>query len=964
MLPKRLNFIVVLLKCLFTLSLFNISTAVGLELTATEIKKGDIDDRVYQYHVLDNKLKVLLISDAKADKAAAALSVNVGNYHDPVDREGLAHFLEHMLFLGTKKYPEADEYQAYISDNGGSHNAYTSSHETNYFFDIDNSQFEPALDRFSQFFVAPLFDAFYVDRERNAVHSEYQARIQDDFRRGYDVYRSVVNPAHPEAKFNVGSLTTLADRPDDKVRDDLLRFYEEHYSSDKMSLVVLGNYPVATLKKMVESRFSQVPKKSVTEIEGSSIQEPLFLEGQLPFEVVSRPVKELRQMSMNFPVPSINEFYKEKPLDFIAHLIGHEGKGSLLSLLKQSGLAESLSAGGRDKNDGTGAFYISIQLTQKGVEEREQVRALVFYVIEKIKSQGIAPWRYEEKQLLSRIAFRFRENANAINTVRGLAGNLHQYPAIDVINGDYSLERYDEALIQRFLTFLSPSNVYVTSTFPEAETDQRSQFYQTPYRVQALSVDTLEQQKKSLGNDITKAFSLPEPNPFIPADLELFASDNSLGKPARLNSVQGKEENKQYSDIWVKQDTSFATPRVKVQFRLLSPLIAGDLKGTAKAELYAQLLQDRLNEFSYPALLAGAAVVVSANNRGIDITVQGFHDRLYKLMQVLVAEIENATFETQRFDQLKTDTLRRWRNNEKKTPYHQLYNQLAVDLYTPYWSDKAKINALADVSLSELHEFAKNWRKGAQIKGLFYGNLSKVWLKDWEPLLDGIFLDKSALGDGSLVPPVKVVKLQSSENNVAQYDFRMVDHSDKAVMLYIQGSDDSLKSQAAMVVLRQLLQSPFYSSLRTEQQLGYIVFLGSLQLKEVPGSVFVVQSPSASLETMRSAIKTFISEYEAKLPEDITVYQQAVITQLLEAPTSLSVSANDYWSNILRDNSEFNRRQVLAEAVKALTSAQLKQAYQNSILDVSKAIWVYSKKPKEVEGERRYTPSDTFYSYP
>ncbi|MGH1439571.1 MAG: insulinase family protein [Cellvibrionaceae bacterium] len=960
MLSIRFNFTLILFKSLLVL-LFTSAHVTAFDENKLKIKKGDIDDRVYQYHVLDNKLKVLLISDAKADKAAAALSVNVGSYHDPVDREGLAHFLEHMLFLGTKKYPEADEYQAYISDNGGSHNAYTSSHETNYFFDVDNSQFEPALDRFAQFFIAPLFDEFYVDRERNAVHSEYQSRIQDDFRRGYDVYRSVINPAHPEAKFNVGSSTTLADRPDDKVRDDLLQFYEEHYSSDKMSLIVLGNYPINTLKKMVESRFSQIPKKDGKSVQNPNTKQPLFLDGQLPLEVLSRPIKELRQMSMNFPVPSIKEFYKEKPLDFIAHIIGHEGKGSLLSLLKQRGLAESLSAGGRDKNDGTGAFYISVQLTQKGVEEREQVRALIFYVIEQIKNRGVEQWRYEEKQLLSQIAFRFRENASAISTVRGLASNLHQYPAVDVINGDYLLERYDAELIKQFLTFLSPANVYVTSTFPEAETDQRSQYYQTPYRVQKLSADILEQQKNAVSQSVTKVFSLPEANPFIPANLELFATDASLDKPVRLNDIQSEEVNKQLSDIWVKQDTSFATPRVKVQFRLLSPLIAGDLKGTAKAELYAQLLQDRLNEFSYPALLAGAAIVVDANNRGIDITVQGFHDRLYKLMEVLIAEIERATFESQRFDQLKTDTLRRWRNNEKKTPYHQLYNQLAVDLYTPYWSDKAKINALTDVSLSELHEFAKNWRKGAQIKGLFYGNLSQVWIKDWEPLLDGI-----VLGDGTLVPPVKVAKLQRADSKLAQYDFRVVDHSDKAVMLYVQGSDDSLETQAAMVVLRQLLQSPFYSSLRTEQQLGYIVFLGSLQLKEVPGSVFVVQSPSASLEKMRTAIKTFISDYEAKLPDDITVYQQAVITQLLEAPTSLSVSANDYWSNILRGNMQFDRRQMLAEAVKALTSEQLKQAYQNSVLDVSKTIWVFSKEPKgeDMGNERRYTPSTTFYSYP
>jgi secreted Zn-dependent insulinase-like peptidase len=62
-----------------------------------------------------------------------------------------------MLFLGTEKYPDADEYQTFIAQHGGSRNAFTAKEHTNYFFDIENASLEPALDRFSQFFTAPLY---------------------------------------------------------------------------------------------------------------------------------------------------------------------------------------------------------------------------------------------------------------------------------------------------------------------------------------------------------------------------------------------------------------------------------------------------------------------------------------------------------------------------------------------------------------------------------------------------------------------------------------------------------------------------------------------------------------------------------------------------------------------------------------------------------------------------------------
>src|SRR5690606_8194271 len=156
-----------------------------------------------------NSMKVLLISDPATEKSAVAVDVNAGSNSDPAAFPGLAHFLEHMLFLGTSGYPEAGEYQEYISSHGGSNNAYTAYENTNYYFDIDSAWLEPALDRFSQFFISPLFTQEYVDRERNAVHSEYQSGLQDDGRRSYSAVKNLFNTEHPLAGFSVGSLDTL-----------------------------------------------------------------------------------------------------------------------------------------------------------------------------------------------------------------------------------------------------------------------------------------------------------------------------------------------------------------------------------------------------------------------------------------------------------------------------------------------------------------------------------------------------------------------------------------------------------------------------------------------------------------------------------------------------------------------------------------------------------------------------------
>ena len=82
--------------------------------------------------VLPNQLRVLLVSDPKADRAAASMSVGAGSLSDPADHPGMAHFLEHMLFLGTEKFPQPGAYQQFIAKNAGMTNAFTSDDQTTF----------------------------------------------------------------------------------------------------------------------------------------------------------------------------------------------------------------------------------------------------------------------------------------------------------------------------------------------------------------------------------------------------------------------------------------------------------------------------------------------------------------------------------------------------------------------------------------------------------------------------------------------------------------------------------------------------------------------------------------------------------------------------------------------------------------------------------------------------------------
>ncbi len=197
------------------------------------LHQSRLDTRDYHVMTLNNQLRVLLISDPHSSVAAASMDIAAGSFDDPIDALGLAHFCEHMLFLGTTKYPDEKEYSEYLTQHGGYDNAYTSSENTNYHFQVQSDYLKMSLDRFAQFFIAPLLTASGVDREKNAVNAEYRKDKLIEGWRTYQVTKDVSNPQHPFHQFSIGNLETLSG---DNLHDTLVDFYHTHYSSNRVSI--------------------------------------------------------------------------------------------------------------------------------------------------------------------------------------------------------------------------------------------------------------------------------------------------------------------------------------------------------------------------------------------------------------------------------------------------------------------------------------------------------------------------------------------------------------------------------------------------------------------------------------------------------------------------------------------------------------------------------------------------------
>ena len=895
-----------------------------------KIMKSENDQREYRYLELPNRLDVLLVSDPKAEKSAASLDVFVGSGDDPKDYQGLAHFLEHMLFLGTAKYPEAGEYQDFISARSGSHNAYTSFEHTNYFFDIDPQHFDSALDRFSQFFIAPLFSDEYVEREINAVHSEYRSKFKSEQRRSLDVFKTIVNQKHPFAKFSVGNLETL--KPDNgQLKQALLDFYRQHYSASIMKLVVVGNQPLDQLEQMVSQRFAAIPNYDVKK---ATITEPLFEDNALPFELKILPEKEQRILSIAFPVMDTQPHFRVKPLNFIGNILGHEGKGSLLSYLKRKGWVEGLSAGAGFSYQGGTTFNITIKLTRAGEQHTNEIIKTVFQAINRIKEENDQRWLFDEQQLIARQQFRYQEQQRPLSYARMLASNMHYYPSEELLRAPYLMADYDSRLIERYIDELVPENLWVTLNTPAVKTDKKTYFYQTAYSKTAISEDVFNSWSEA---GLNAEILLPEKNIFLAEKTDLKTTPAATTEvPAQLAYGAGVR-------LWHQHDVRFNVPRGAVYINYRSSVASNQIEHQAYLQMFTRLVSDSLNELAYPAYLAGLNYSLHGHMRGFSIKVRGYDDKQDILLEKILLALKSIKIDAQRFENIKGEMIRNLLNVKKKQTYHYTLDKLSELLYRNQWSEDQLIDVYQAMTIADIDAYRERLFAKGSIDLLVYGNFYR---EEAEGFANKV--SRELLSDVTEAEAVEVVKLKQLHSFKANSE-----NTDAAMIYYLQAPAADLVSRSMMGLTAQIVSADFYTQLRTEKQLGYIVTAGAYPIIELGGLVFIVQSPVAGPQQLQQEISQFIQSRELTnstlTQEKFDQFKQSLILKLQQTPQNLLTQANRYWQDIAQGYTQFDSRQQLIAVINEITLAQWQAFYTEHIVQQQSGIITYTA--GEYEGD-------------
>uniref|UniRef100_A0A665V5D0 Nardilysin a (N-arginine dibasic convertase) n=1 Tax=Echeneis naucrates TaxID=173247 RepID=A0A665V5D0_ECHNA len=817
-------------------------------------------------------------------QSAAALCVGVGSFSDPSDLPGLAHFLEHMVFMGSEKYPSENGFDAFLKKHGGSDNASTDCERTIFQFDVQRKSFKEALDRWAQFFICPLMIRDAIDREVEAVDSEYQLAKPSDSHRKEMLFGSLLANTTAGTHFiHEGNAQTLKQEPKKKkinVYKRLRAFWKKHYSSHYMTLAVHG-----------------LPKPDFSDLL-NPFETPAF---NKLYRVV--PVRKVHALNITWALPPQEKHYRVKPLHYISWLIGHEGTGSILSVLRRKNLVKRYSI-----------YWVYISFFML------QVTHLVFQYLKMLQTLGPQQRVYNEIQKIEANEFHYQEQIDPIEYVEDICENMQLFPKEDFLTGDQLMFEFNPEVISSALSLLTPekANLMLLSPEHEGQCPLREKWFGTQYSVEDIQQEWMESWTGHL--ELNSDLHLPAENKFIATDFTLKPSDC----PDTEFPVQIAQSDR--GCLWYKKDNKFKIPKAYIRFHLISPLIQQSAKNVVLFDLLVNILGHTLAEPAYEAEVAQLEYKLVAGEHGLVIKVKGFNHKLSLLFHLIIDHLADFS--------ASPDVFSMFSEQLKKTYFNILIKpeKLGKDvrlliLEHSRWSMVEKYQALtAGLTSDELMEFSRSFRGELYAEGLVQGNFSSTESMEFLQYVT----DKLQFSKLSAEVPVmfRVVELPLKDHICKVKSLNKGD-ANSEVTVYYQSGPKALREHTLMELLVMHMEEPCFDFLRTKETLGYHVYPTCRNTSGVLGFSVTVETQATKFNTelVEFKIEEFLSSFGEKLnalTEEAFNTQVTALVKLKECEdTHLGEEVDRNWAEVVTQQYVFNRLHREIAALKQMTRAEL-----------------------------------------
>ena len=945
-----------------------------------EILKGLSDTNQYLSLTLPNQTEIILIRDESAESSACALRVGVGSLADPRSHEGLAHLLEHVMFMGSEKFPGEAEFDRLVSNAGGESNAFTEPESTFFYFSTPSGSFERALEVFAAAFEAPRLDPDAAEREIEAVESEFQKNKASDAWREAQVLAELASCGSTVYKRNfVGGRDTLAKAD---IAQKMKEFFEEHYVAGNIRVAILGANPIDELRAMAIQAFGSLPVKQppVSSVSTPKTvpfqtapfgQKTLFCETTTPQStspfygprelgrfVELQTLADSATLSIHFFLPGQRANSRENHERLLCSLLTAEGPSSLETRLSSSGLAQGVSASFASPCSNYSEFEICIALTALGRQKHRKVLTEVAKTLAALRQEKISASSAEDVRSAAKLAFDFAKKSQPTAACLTVIDRPQGVPVQECLVWRSQIGQFRSHLMEAILEELTLDKaIVVLAGGKEAEKGEIEPLLGARYAVRKFSKTEISafNQPTLSPSEIASLSTPPEPVT-LPRNLAMLPPGEAT-TPQPLDGGQSR--------VFYQRQTNFGRPRVVALFAVSHGLAAPRPLLSAALRVFDAWFRRSARPLLRRAARAQAKFSLSAGLERMWLSLRCFSDgaggfaaEAARALEAVVAGPAARDFELSREE--ARDALRDAQAAKLATRADVVWR---AAMFSDAVDPEEELEAMEGLELEGFRDLLESLRV-KEVWGLIAGNVteneareiqtklleplyalhpspmnSKVPTPQAMPVQDKLASPKASAPQSTPTVPTVLPPLPSPSSFSPSPPARLlkVPSSSRTVLLqkcpdsldphcYFQLSFQGPRSLRHLILFRALenyLHPLYFDEMRTRQGLGYSIGCFSFEAQRVSTFSLYIQSDKASSLYCASETRRFIAQVAGEIDqmtlEEFELIKTGIVADLRQKFRNLKAETNAFFREIYEGQLHFDLKSSLQSLASALS---------------------------------------------
>jgi len=438
---------------------------------------------------LNNGINLVLVFDPETKTSSCSVGVKAGYLQDKF--EGTAHFLEHLLFMGSSKFPEQNTYHSYIQMCGGIDNAFTGDNITCYFLELESEFMEKGIEMLSWFFREPLLDMKHINSELEIINSEHQKNILSDVWIMDDIFKKFIEKSK-YSNFGTGNSKSLKDI----TKEDIMSFYNTYYTTDNLFVCIVDTNPIKIMRKKYFKYFEDIPVKICADSKDRFKKDELNLidDNLIVFKSISQYI------FLNFYIVLNYEQYNQldyQLINLVSHLIGSEYTKSFCYYLKENDIANFIKTSVDYYYDCEAIISINITLIENSVRNIDKICIYLNSLLNKLAELDTTQFikiyeNFRKINLLQSLYHNKMESSDVSNSI--VENLINGKKCLCVIRKNFVPE-YNQNIYKRYIELLNDVNIKITSNlnmnkhkenkFLESE-HYKTKYYLSNYKCKSL----------------------------------------------------------------------------------------------------------------------------------------------------------------------------------------------------------------------------------------------------------------------------------------------------------------------------------------------------------------------------------------------------------------------------------------------------------------------------------------------